>query len=227
MTSAWLGLQRAETTSVVARMSLRIWGYLYPPSAEKLEAGLSHRLGRARKNERYKEKRTSRRAQVLERKLKAGFLCVRLPGTCTSSCLLSRLVAAGEHRQKSTMTKGYKLYMEPKHNTFTHRHKQTYLFTNVCGLKLRSQRAAFPDVYYYLVALVRPYWSPCARSLLRNQTEGQKWAIQFHCCLYWAEFIKTWVSMVIENPSIPNGMEKSIFWGILRKTPDAYKVKIH
>ena len=60
MTSVGLRLQRTETASVVAKMRVRIRSYLYPPSPEKLQAGLSHQVGRAGEMER-RRKHTKKR----------------------------------------------------------------------------------------------------------------------------------------------------------------------
>lgn len=90
-TSAGLRLQWIETTRIVAKMRVRILSYLYSPSPEKLQAGLSHQMGRAGEMERRKKKKRKEvdTGSSLKRKLKADFLHVSIPGYRSENVFVS------------------------------------------------------------------------------------------------------------------------------------------
>lgn len=141
MTSAKLRLQWTETTGIVAKMRARIQSYLYPPNPEKLHAGLSHQVGRAGEMEWIKKKRKEvDTGSSLERKLKAGFLPVCLPGhqrmclyACTHVILyaqqdLSAVTTDGHIEKSTTANQEKEVWKNCSHRAHVQSHTKTISF---------------------------------------------------------------------------------------------------
>lgn len=150
--------------------------------------------------QRKKERKEVDTGSSQERKLKAGFLHVCLPGHRSDNvfvCMhtrhpvcLASLVNSNyrwtyrkvnnskriERGVKTLQPQSVRAVKQQNTITFirTNTHQnQTCVISLVCGPKQGSQRAGFPDVSYYPAALTRPSWSPHSLSLTSQNQEGR------------------------------------------------------
>lgn len=219
-TLAGLRLQWIETTRIVAKMRVRILSYLYPPSPEKLQAGLSHQMGRAGEMERKKKKKKRKEVDTgssLKRKLKADFLHVSIPGyqsenvfvsmyMCHPVCSASLVKSNYRWPYWKVSNSRYMSAVQSHSKTRYHLSIQTHIsirhvWSHLCVARSKGHRGQDFQMFPIIPQPWRdlPGHPTLCLSLLRIKKEGQKLtnllATRFHCSLYWAGFTKTWVSV--------------------------------
>lgn len=227
--SAGLRLQWIETICIVAKMRVRILSYLYPPSPEKLQAGLSHQTGRAGEMERRKKEKKKKEVDTgssLKRKLKADFLHVSIPGyrsenvfvsmymcypVCSASLVKSNnrwpyWKVSNSKRRERGVKKNCRYMRAVQLHTKTRYHLSIqihiwHVWSHLCVAWSKGHRGQDFQMFPIIPQPWRdlPGLPTLCLSLLRIKKEGQKLtnllATRFHCCLYWAGFTKTWVSV--------------------------------
>lgn len=208
-----------------------------PPSAEKLDAGLSRleRRSSAKNKKKKKKKKLTQASSSLERKFEGGFLYLSSwawLGLCvcvwtydilfdqwallTANCRwIWRKINNGQiqgawlHTVHRTTTTSHFYHL----STPAHKHVE------LCVAQSKGQKGQdfqmFPIILWHWLDLPGPsvlfLFSECKRKV-------KSWlTMELHCCLYWTGFIKTWVSIGHKKTSTQNG--KPPFLWLLKENP--------
>jgi len=171
----FLWLQRSRSSSELKPLPLwQRWemeseAIYTPPSPEKLQAGLSHKMRAGEMEWRKNNTHTKKRRKRVRRRLKFGEEAQGwLPACLSFWAPVGRCASVlfAQRAEKVHNSKG-----ERECFSFNRAHTHTHTHTIMCvALNQGSNRAGFPDVSYYPVALTRPSWTNWTPSALNTST---------------------------------------------------------